>query len=67
MEKEVLDDYSDHRPVAMMQALLNEENKLPADLPHLYHWFYFLPLVNGQDLALDGHPKKADSYPYSFS
>jgi len=62
-KKEILEDYSDHRPIAMMQTLLNEENKSPADLPHLYHWLYFLPLVNGQDLAVDGHPKKGGFLP----
>jgi len=62
-KKEILNDYSDNRPVAMMQTLLNEENKSPADLPHLYHWFYFLPLVNEEDLAVDGHPKKGRFLP----
>lgn len=62
-KKEIQNDYSDYRSVAMMQALLSETDKLPADLPHLYHWFYFLPLVNGQDLAVDGHPKKGGFLP----
>lgn len=62
-KKEIQNDYSDDRPVAMMQALLSETDKTPADLPHLYHWFYFLPLVNGQDLAVDGHPKKGGFLP----
>jgi len=60
---EITPDLSNPRPVAMMQALLNEPNKQLTQLPHLYHWLYFLPIVNGEDLAEDGHPKKGGFLP----
>lgn len=62
-KKEISTDFVNSRPVEMMQALLNEEFKNLNGLPHLYHWFYFLPTVNGEDLAEDGHPKKGHFLP----
>lgn len=62
-KKEITADFSDIRPVSMMQALLNQKNKAPQVLPNLHHWFYFLPLVDGQELAEDGHPKKGNFLP----
>jgi 3-methylfumaryl-CoA hydratase len=62
-KKEIYDDFSDTRPVAMMQALLNQTEKQLAELPYLYHWFYFLPIVNAEDLAEDGHPQKGGFLP----
>ena len=49
-KKEISTDFVNSRPVEMMQALLNEEFKNLNGLPHLYHWFYFLPTVNGSNL-----------------
>ena len=62
-KKEISKDFVSSRPVEMMQALLNEEDKNLRILPHLYHWFYFLPIVDGQELAEDGHPKKGSFLP----
>lgn len=62
-KKEITTDFTYLRPVAMMQALLNQENKEPQILPNLHHWFYFLPVVNGQELAEDGHPRKGSFLP----
>lgn len=62
-KKEISSDFVNSRPIEMMQALLNEEDKNLSVLPHLYHWFYFLPTVDGQELADDGHPKKGNFLP----
>lgn len=62
-KKEISKDFVNSRPIEMMQALLNEQDKNLSVLPHLYHWFYFLPLVDGQELAEDGHPKKGNFLP----
>ena len=62
-KKEILTDFSNQRPIAMMQALLNQQDKQLDELPHLYHWLYFLPIVNGKSLAEDGHPKKGGFLP----
>ena len=62
-KKEVLTDYSNPRPIAMMQALLNQPEKKLSEIPHLYHWFYFLPIIKGEELAEDGHPKKGSFLP----
>lgn len=62
-KKESITDISHLRPTSMMQAILNLENKTPTELPHLYHWFYFLPVVNGNQLAEDGHPHKGGFLP----
>lgn len=62
-KKEIHHDYCNARPIQMMQALLNEPEKNPKELPHLYHWFYFLPVVDGQEIAEDGHPKKGSFLP----
>ncbi|ATO21158.1 hypothetical protein BS636_15795 (plasmid) [Acinetobacter sp. LoGeW2-3] len=62
-KKEIQVDYLNQRPLAMMQALLNQENKNLTELPHLYHWLYFLPTVNNEQLAEDGHPKKGGFLP----
>ncbi|MDM1769297.1 hypothetical protein [Acinetobacter sp. 226-4] len=62
-KKEISGDFVSSRPVEMMQALLNQEDKNLTVLPHLYHWFYFLPIVDGQELAEDGHPKKGSFLP----
>lgn len=62
-KKEISTDFVNSRPVEMMQALLNEEDKKLSLLPHLYHWFYFLPVIDAQELAEDGHPKKGNFLP----
>ena len=62
-KKETQTDFLNERPIAMMQALLNQENKKIDALPHLYHWLYFLPIVSGEQLAEDGHPKKGGFLP----
>nr|WP_174505467.1 hypothetical protein [Acinetobacter sp. Marseille-Q1620] len=62
-KKEIQTDFSNARQVDMMQAILNQENKSPAELPHLYHWCYFLPITNQSELAEDGHPKKGGFLP----
>lgn len=62
-KKETQVDYLNQRPLAMMQALLNQDNKNLTELPHLYHWLYFLPIVNNAQLAEDGHPQKGGFLP----
>lgn len=62
-KKETHSDISSERPVAMMQALLNQQQQALTELPHLYHWFYFLPTVNSAELAEDGHPLKGGFLP----
>lgn len=62
-KKEIQVDYLNQRPLAMMQALLNQDNKNLAELPHLYHWLYFVPIVNNEQLAEDGHPQKGGFLP----
>lgn len=62
-KKEVLTDYTHPRSVSMMQALLNQPDIRNNELPHLYQWFYFLPIVNGDHLADDGHPQKGGFLP----
>ncbi|MGE8540607.1 hypothetical protein [Acinetobacter sp. ANC 3813] len=62
-KKEVLTDYTHPRSVSMMQALLNQPDIKNNKLPHLYQWFYFLPIVNGENLAEDGHPQKGAFLP----
>lgn len=62
-KKAIQVDYLNQRPLAMMQALLNQDNKDISELPHLYHWLYFLPIVNNEQLAEDGHPKKGGFLP----
>lgn len=62
-KKEILNDYSNVRPVAMLQALLNQSDTPLKHLPNLYHWLYFLPIINSEMLAEDGHPKKGGFLP----
>lgn len=62
-KKEVQTDVANARSVAMMQALFNQADKQLAEVPHLYHWCYFLPIVNQNQLAEDGHPHKGDFLP----
>ena len=62
-KKETQYDFSNARPVQMMQALLNQDDASLNVLPHLYHWFYFLPIVDGKEIAEDGHPKKGSFLP----
>ena len=62
-KKEIQTDFTNIRQVAMMQALLNQQDKHPDILPHLYHWCYFLPIRDESELAEDGHPKKGDFLP----
>lgn len=62
-KKETIYDFSTAHPTAMMQAMLNQPNKQFNEVPHLYHWFYFLPVVDSAELAEDGHPKKGHFLP----
>lgn len=62
-KKEVLSDFTHPRSVSMMQALLNQPDNKISELPHLYQWFYFLPIVDSENLAEDGHPRKGGFLP----
>lgn len=62
-KKEIHHDVVNARHIQMMQALLNQDDKNPSVLPHLYHWFYFLPIVDGKEIAEDGHPHKGSFLP----
>ncbi|MFW1807451.1 MaoC/PaaZ C-terminal domain-containing protein [Acinetobacter ursingii] len=62
-KKEVYHDVCNDKPIGMMQALLNQYGQPIDELPLLFHWLYFLPVVNQSELAEDGHPHKGSFLP----
>src|ERR1700736_1748559 len=47
-------------PVAALAATLDRDDLKPRpgdELPPLWHWLYFLPMVRQSELGPDGHPK----------
>lgn len=62
-KKETYQDICNDKPIAMMQAVLDQYGQPMNELPLLFHWLYFLPVTNQSDLAEDGHPKKGNFLP----
>ena len=61
---EVLNDVATGAPVRMLMATLDcEPDPLPARLPPLWHWLYFLPSPRQSGLGEDGHPRKGGFLP----
>lgn len=52
-------------PLRLLQATLDYENAsaLPAQLPPLWHWLYFLPCERQLNIGLDGHPRRGGFLP----
>lgn len=53
-------------PVAALSATLDREDPEPlpgTDLPPLWHWMYFAPLVRQSEIGADGHPKRGGFLP----
>lgn len=53
-------------PVAALAATLDRDDPLPQpgdELPPLWHWIYFLPLVRHSELGPDGHPRRGGFLP----
>ncbi|PVZ78582.1 hypothetical protein C9426_34480 [Serratia sp. S1B] len=62
-KKEIYHDVCNDKPIQMMQAILNQYGQPIDHLPLLFHWLYFLPVVNQSELAEDGHPHKGNFLP----
>lgn len=62
-QQQIQTDFCNPRQVAMLQAILNQHDATPDILPSLYHWCYFLPIVNQSEMDEDGHPKKGGFLP----
>lgn len=63
---ETTEDVADESKVARMYATLNAEspeNLSHQELPNLWHWMYFSPIVPFSDLGGDGHPKRGNFLP----
>jgi 3-methylfumaryl-CoA hydratase len=63
---ETTEDVADESKVARMYATLNAEspeNLSHQELPNLWHWMYFSPIVPFSDLGSDGHPKRGNFLP----
>ena len=52
-------------PIRLLQATLDDANpsELPATLPPLWHWLYFLPGERQSDIGIDGHPRRGGFLP----
>jgi 3-methylfumaryl-CoA hydratase len=52
-------------PVRLMQATLDaaDADALPAHLPPLWHWLYFLPGERQSNIGPDGHPRRGGFLP----
>jgi 3-methylfumaryl-CoA hydratase len=53
-------------PVAALAATLDRDDPPPRDgdnLPHLWHWLYFLPIARQSEVAPDGHPQRGGFLP----
>jgi 3-methylfumaryl-CoA hydratase len=59
-------DLATAAPIAAMSATLDREDPEPkpgTDVPPLWHWTYFTPLVRQSDIAPDGHAKRGGFLP----
>jgi 3-methylfumaryl-CoA hydratase len=64
--EEVAEDLITPVPVAALAATLDRDDPKPQpgdELPPLWHWLYFLPIVRQSELAPDGHPKRGGFLP----
>ena len=52
-------------PIRLLQATLDYANpsELPATLPPLWHWLYFLPGERQSNIGVDGHPRRGGFLP----
>lgn len=52
-------------PVRLLRATLDYANpsELPATLPPLWHWLYFLPGERQSNIGVDGHPQRGGFLP----
>ncbi|WP_175913250.1 FAS1-like dehydratase domain-containing protein [Burkholderia metallica] len=52
-------------PIRLLQATLDDANpsELPATLPPLWHWLYFLPGERQSGIGIDGHPRRGGFLP----
>ncbi|VVE43047.1 FAS1-like dehydratase domain-containing protein [Pandoraea terrigena] len=62
---EVRDDQVTQAPIRLLQATLNDAvpDILPATLPPLWHWLYFLPGERHSLIGSDGHPQRGGFMP----
>jgi 3-methylfumaryl-CoA hydratase len=64
--EEVAEDVITPAPAAALAATLDRDDPKPRpgdELPPLWHWLYFLPIVRQSELAPDGHPKRGGFLP----
>jgi 3-methylfumaryl-CoA hydratase len=64
--EEVAEDVVTPVPVAALAATLDRDDPKPQpgdEVPPLWHWLYFLPIVRQSDLGPDGHPKRGGFLP----
>ena len=64
--QEVLTDRVTAVPMAALSATLDRDDPRPAagdPLPPLWHWLYFLPIVQASEIGPDGHPKRGGFLP----
>ena len=52
-------------PIRLLQASLDyaDPSALPAALPPLWHWLYFLPGERQSNIGVDGHPRRGGFLP----
>jgi 3-methylfumaryl-CoA hydratase len=51
-------------PLHMLLATLDlPPDPVPSELPPLWHWLYFLPLVRQSEIGPDGHPRRGGFLP----
>lgn len=52
-------------PIRLLRATLDDEqaSALPAHLPPLWHWLYFLPGERQSNIGPDGHPRRGGFLP----
>ncbi|KAG8152675.1 FAS1-like dehydratase domain-containing protein [Burkholderia catarinensis] len=58
-------DHVTRAPIRLLQATLDhaDASALPATLPPLWHWLYFLPGERQSNLGVDGHPQRGGFLP----
>jgi len=64
--EEVAKDVITPVPVAALAATLDRDDPKPRlgdELPPLWHWLYFQPIVRQSELGPDGHPKRGGFLP----
>ncbi|WP_174913422.1 FAS1-like dehydratase domain-containing protein [Burkholderia diffusa] len=54
-----------HAPIHLLRATLDyaDASALPAALPPLWHWLYFLPGERQSNIGVDGHPRRGGFLP----